>query len=145
MLACVSPSDSDLEETLNTLKYANRARQIRNKAIVMQDPQQARIAELLDHIKVLETRLAHYEGGGEALPPLAPVDMNTGTSLKTKAGGGLVPALRRTHIVHGREYTKKRCVVYKYHIKTHMLVGTLLKTKAGGGAVHTSCWGVNYK
>ena len=28
MLACVSPGDTDLEETLNTLKYANRARQV---------------------------------------------------------------------------------------------------------------------
>ena len=31
MIACVSPSDRDFMETLNTLKYANRARNIRNK------------------------------------------------------------------------------------------------------------------
>src|SRR5581483_5893158 len=34
MLACVSPADSSSVETLNTLKYANRARNIRNKVSV---------------------------------------------------------------------------------------------------------------
>ncbi|PKC59551.1 P-loop containing nucleoside triphosphate hydrolase protein, partial [Rhizophagus irregularis] len=34
MLACVSPSDSNFMETLNTLKYANRARNIKNKVSV---------------------------------------------------------------------------------------------------------------
>ena len=32
--ACVSPADTNAEETLNTLKYANRARNIQNKAVV---------------------------------------------------------------------------------------------------------------
>ena len=31
MVACVSPSDRDFMETLNTLKYANRAKDIKNK------------------------------------------------------------------------------------------------------------------
>lgn len=34
IVACVSPADTNAEETLNTLKYANRARNIQNKAIV---------------------------------------------------------------------------------------------------------------
>ena len=34
MIACVSPSDRDFMETLNTLKYANRARNIKNKVSV---------------------------------------------------------------------------------------------------------------
>ncbi|KAI8333060.1 hypothetical protein BC941DRAFT_434987 [Chlamydoabsidia padenii] len=37
MLACVSPSDSNFGETLNTLRYANRARNIKNKVTVNQD------------------------------------------------------------------------------------------------------------
>lgn len=36
MLACVSPSSSDYAETLNTLKYANRARNIQNRVEVNQ-------------------------------------------------------------------------------------------------------------
>ena len=33
MVACVSPADSSFEETLNCLKYANRARNIKNKPV----------------------------------------------------------------------------------------------------------------
>lgn len=37
MLACVSPADANFMETLNTLKYANRARNIKNRVTVNQD------------------------------------------------------------------------------------------------------------
>ncbi|KAG0180235.1 Kinesin-like protein kif21b [Apophysomyces sp. BC1021] len=37
MMACVSPSDSNFLETLSTLKYANRARNIKNRAVVNQE------------------------------------------------------------------------------------------------------------
>lgn len=37
MLACVSPADSNFMETLNTLKYANRARNITNRVVINQD------------------------------------------------------------------------------------------------------------
>ncbi|CAM9173070.1 unnamed protein product, partial [Lampetra fluviatilis] len=38
MVACIRPADSNLEETLNTLRYADRARKIKNKPIVNRDP-----------------------------------------------------------------------------------------------------------
>ncbi|XP_078740661.1 LOW QUALITY PROTEIN: chromosome-associated kinesin KIF4-like, partial [Lampetra fluviatilis] len=38
MVACISSADSNLEETLNTLRYADRARKIKNKPIVNRDP-----------------------------------------------------------------------------------------------------------
>ncbi|CAB0038458.1 unnamed protein product [Trichogramma brassicae] len=41
MIACVSPSDVDAEETLSTLRYAARARCIKNKPIVNEDPKDA--------------------------------------------------------------------------------------------------------
>ncbi|KAF7732750.1 Kinesin-like protein kif21b [Apophysomyces ossiformis] len=37
MLACVSPADTNFMETLNTLKYANRARNIKNRVTINQD------------------------------------------------------------------------------------------------------------
>lgn len=46
MIACVSPADVNMEETLNTLRYANRARNIRNKPVVNRDPVAAQIAHL---------------------------------------------------------------------------------------------------
>ncbi|KAJ1968207.1 hypothetical protein IWQ62_001381 [Dispira parvispora] len=38
MLACVSPSESNILETINTLKYANRARNIKNRVTINIDP-----------------------------------------------------------------------------------------------------------
>jgi kinesin family protein 4/21/27 len=46
MIACVSPADSNMEETLNTLRYADRARKIKNKPIINRDPQAAEIYRL---------------------------------------------------------------------------------------------------
>ncbi|TYG94862.1 hypothetical protein ES288_A11G222400v1 [Gossypium darwinii] len=37
MIACISPADVNAEESLNTLKYANRARNIQNKPVVNRD------------------------------------------------------------------------------------------------------------
>ncbi|KAK0183234.1 hypothetical protein PV327_001294 [Microctonus hyperodae] len=41
MIACVSPADRDADETLSTLRYAARARCIKNKPIVNEDPKDA--------------------------------------------------------------------------------------------------------
>ncbi|CAK9801024.1 Osmotic avoidance abnormal protein 3 [Anthophora quadrimaculata] len=41
MIACVSPSDMDAEETLSTLRYAARARCIKNKPVINEDPKDA--------------------------------------------------------------------------------------------------------
>lgn len=38
MIACCSPAETNFEETLNTLKYASRARNIKNKPVVNRDP-----------------------------------------------------------------------------------------------------------
>jgi hypothetical protein len=38
MVACVSPAESNYDETLNTLKYASRAREIENTPTINRDP-----------------------------------------------------------------------------------------------------------
>ena len=38
MIACVSPAEINFEETLNSLKYASRARNIKNAPKVNRDP-----------------------------------------------------------------------------------------------------------
>ena len=38
MLATVSPSGDSYEETLSTLRYADRAKRIENHAVVNEDP-----------------------------------------------------------------------------------------------------------
>ena len=46
MIACISPAESSYEETLNTLKYASRARNIKNKPVINRDPHSQQICEL---------------------------------------------------------------------------------------------------
>ncbi|XP_072137683.1 kinesin-like protein KIF27 [Mobula birostris] len=57
MIACISPSSSTFDESLNTLKYANRARDIRNKPIVNYGPDWDRIDEMELEIKTLREAL----------------------------------------------------------------------------------------
>ncbi|KAM4878385.1 chromosome-associated kinesin KIF4A [Sylvia borin] len=63
MLACVSPADSNLEETLNTLRYADRARKIKNKPIVNVDPQAAEVHQLKQQVQELQVLLLQAHGG----------------------------------------------------------------------------------
>ncbi|XP_013857561.1 kinesin-like protein KIF21B isoform X7 [Austrofundulus limnaeus] len=63
MIACVSPSDRDFMETLNTLKYANRARNIKNKVVVNQDKTSQQINALRAEIVRLQMELMEYKAG----------------------------------------------------------------------------------
>ena len=59
MIACVSPSDRDFMETLNTLKYANRARNIKNKVTANQDKTSRTIALLRTEIQNLQVGMVN--------------------------------------------------------------------------------------
>lgn len=61
MIACVSPSDRDFMETLNTLKYANRARNIKNRCVVNQDLTSRTIHQLRQEVARLQLELAEYK------------------------------------------------------------------------------------
>ncbi|EFX66705.1 hypothetical protein DAPPUDRAFT_64459, partial [Daphnia pulex] len=63
MIACCSPSDRDFMETLNTLKYANRARNIKNRVVLNQDRSSRTIALLRQEILQLQQELAEYKQG----------------------------------------------------------------------------------
>uniref|UniRef100_A0A671LMH7 Kinesin-like protein KIF21A n=1 Tax=Sinocyclocheilus anshuiensis TaxID=1608454 RepID=A0A671LMH7_9TELE len=63
MIACTSPSDQDFMETLNTLKYANRARNIKNKVVVNQDKASQQISALRTEIARLQVELMEYRTG----------------------------------------------------------------------------------
>jgi len=61
MIACVSPSDRDFMETLNTLKYANRARNIQNKVVINQDKSSRTIQLLRLEIQQLQLEIMEYK------------------------------------------------------------------------------------
>lgn len=64
MIACVSPADYNREETLGTLRYANRAKKIRNKPVVNQDPATAEINALKAQVQDLRMKLMSGNGVG---------------------------------------------------------------------------------
>uniref|UniRef100_A0A671MXJ9 Kinesin-like protein n=1 Tax=Sinocyclocheilus anshuiensis TaxID=1608454 RepID=A0A671MXJ9_9TELE len=53
MIACVSPADSNIEETINTLRYADRARKIKNKPILNVDPRAVEMKRLRQQVRSL--------------------------------------------------------------------------------------------
>lgn len=57
MVACVSPADSNLEESLSTLRYADRACKIKNKPIVNHDPQAPELHKLREQVMQLQIQL----------------------------------------------------------------------------------------
>ncbi|XP_055647660.1 LOW QUALITY PROTEIN: kinesin-like protein KIF27 [Falco peregrinus] len=63
MITCIKPSSSDFDESLNSLKYANRAKNIRNKPVVNYNPNQDRIDEMELEIKLLREALHNQQVG----------------------------------------------------------------------------------
>ncbi|XP_053323201.1 kinesin-like protein KIF27 [Spea bombifrons] len=61
MITCISPSSSNFDESLNSLKYANRARNIKNKPIVNYNPDWDRIDEMELEIKALREALQNQQ------------------------------------------------------------------------------------
>ncbi|XP_021098302.1 kinesin-like protein KIF27 isoform X3 [Heterocephalus glaber] len=57
MITCVSPSSSDFDESLNSLKYANRARNIRNKPTWNFSPESVHMDDMEFEIKLLREAL----------------------------------------------------------------------------------------
>ncbi|XP_048529615.1 kinesin-like protein KIN-4A isoform X1 [Triticum urartu] len=64
MIACISPADINAEETLNTLKYANRARNIQNKPIVNRNPIADEMKRMRQQLEYLQAELVLARGGG---------------------------------------------------------------------------------
>ncbi|KAJ8950766.1 hypothetical protein NQ318_011259 [Aromia moschata] len=57
MIACISPSSRDYIETLSTLRYANRAKNIHNKPKVNEDPKDAILRQYQEEIERLKILL----------------------------------------------------------------------------------------
>ncbi len=63
MIAAVSPADYNYEETLTTLRYASRAKHIKNKPRVNQDPKDALLKQYEDEIKKLRDIIEQSKRG----------------------------------------------------------------------------------
>lgn len=76
MVACLSPADNNYDETLSTLRYANRATNIKNKPRINEDPKDALLRKYQEEIKKLKAILAQQ---------MSPSKLSGGT-----AGGRMV-------------------------------------------------------
>ena len=57
MVATISPAGDNYEETLSTLRYADRAKRITNHAVVNEDPKAKLIRELRAEVEALKDLL----------------------------------------------------------------------------------------
>lgn len=83
MMAAISPSLDNFEETLSTLRYANQAKRIVNVAVVNEDDNTIMLRKLTEEIDSLRTLLA---GGGagsssSSMVPLLPVTVEQAEQL----------------------------------------------------------------
>ncbi|KAH9069113.1 hypothetical protein Ae201684P_004807 [Aphanomyces euteiches] len=69
MIANCGPADYNYEETLTTLRYASRAKQIKNKPKINEDPKDAMIREFQEEIEALKAKLASFANGGGGAGP----------------------------------------------------------------------------
>lgn len=67
MIACVSPADYNVNETLSTLRYADRALQIKNKPVVNVDPHAAEVMMLKEIIQKLRMEVLARGGNANGL------------------------------------------------------------------------------
>ena len=63
MIAACSPADYNYEETMSTLRYAARAKAIKNKPKVNEDPKDALLKQYEDEIKKLKAMLEAMNKG----------------------------------------------------------------------------------
>lgn len=54
MISCIGPSEYNYNETLTTLRYANRAKTIQNKPVMNEDPQDTKLREYQEEIARLK-------------------------------------------------------------------------------------------
>lgn len=63
MIAAVSPADYNYDETLSTLRYASRAKNIKNKPVINEDPKDALLRQYEEEIHQLKEMLKQLQQG----------------------------------------------------------------------------------
>ncbi|KAL4171535.1 hypothetical protein KRP22_009629 [Phytophthora ramorum] len=106
MVAAVSPADYNYDETLSTLRYANRAKNIKNKPIVNEDPKDAKLREYKEEIERLRKMLeSQSQSRGSGLgtasgmgTPSRPISPRSGSSSGSRTNSSNELAKEREEI-----------------------------------------------
>jgi len=71
MIATIGPADYNYDETLSTLRYANRAKNIKNKPKINEDPKDTMMREMQEEIARLREEIARKASGQPPKKPRA--------------------------------------------------------------------------
>jgi kinesin family protein 4/21/27 len=124
MIACVSPADSNMEESLNSLRYADRARKIKNKPIINIDPQLAELHSLRSQLQQMKATIYNLTGG---------IDYNDATNTNSNTNTNITSNnnVSRDQLNEYKEESEKlRCENTKLLIELNRLVNTNQATYA---------------
>ena len=84
MIANVGPADYNFDETLNTLRYASRAKNIQNKPRINEDPKDALLREYQDEISKLREQLNALNSGSTPEDVMQNMGIMSGNTAKTE-------------------------------------------------------------
>lgn len=110
MIANCGPADYNFDETVGTLRFATRAKSIKNKPKINEDPKDAMLREFQDEIAKLRAALAAEEAIAAGLPPPAGYDPAALAKMGLRPGAAPLTPLNRL--------APKTVVVKKEVIKT---------------------------
>ncbi|XP_056279530.1 kinesin-like protein KIF1B isoform X21 [Pseudoliparis swirei] len=85
MVAALSPADINYDETLSTLRYADRAKNIKCNAVINEDPNNKLVRDLKDEVARLK-ELLHAQGLGDILDIDPMGDNCPGSGIKSPIG-----------------------------------------------------------
>ncbi len=92
MIANVGPADYNFDETISTLRFASRAKQIKNQPKINENPKDAMLREFQDEIVRLRAALAAAEAAGDPAALGAIASAAGGKPMGTGAPRRLAPA-----------------------------------------------------
>ncbi|XP_035379973.1 kinesin-like protein KIF1A isoform X17 [Electrophorus electricus] len=88
MVAALSPADINYDETLSTLRYADRAKQIRCNAVINEDPNNRLVRELKEEVSRLKD-LLYAQGLGDIIENISDYKNNNNTGQAVNQRGDL--------------------------------------------------------
>uniref|UniRef100_A0A8C5GRA3 Kinesin-like protein n=1 Tax=Gouania willdenowi TaxID=441366 RepID=A0A8C5GRA3_GOUWI len=125
MIACLSPAGDNYEESLSTLRYANRAKSIQNRPRINEDPKDALLREYQEEIKRLRAQISGQRGTDELCRMWPPGSQSSTKCLKyLRQSVNNIPPLSRLqqleHEVVGGEQSRNKELQQKHRLRKNM-------------------------
>eukprot|EP00794_Sanderia_malayensis_P007023 gene7023-7811_t len=111
MIANIGPAHYNMDETISTLRYANRAKNIKNKAKINEDPKDALLREFQKEIEKLRAQLedgGEFSGSGEDDDEYEVDEEGKKTKRKHRKGSRCISPDEVAKLQHQIELEKKK-------------------------------------